>query len=329
MRIERIGPCTLILGDCLTALDLAPVIEPGTLAAVLCDPPYCSGSFTESGKRTAKNMGVKSERLGWFQGDNMTTIGLQWMLRALAVESSYLLREGGTASFFTDWRMIPSLAPAIESAGLRWQQLVVWDKGSAGLGAGFRAQHEVVLHFSRGTPRYFSASNGNVLKVKRPRSAERDHPTEKPVGLLIPMIETIAEPGATVLDWTAGSGSTAVACVQVGRACVAVEKDPVFFERMLERVAAAVGQGQLFGRVGSAPLQDGFTLEQEGDEGGRTGTDDLDEEYTLPPLPPAAPAPPWPVGRDRKLDELAERATRGDQAAYDELLALRKGAAES
>jgi hypothetical protein len=70
---------------------------------------------------------------------------------------------GCTASFFADWRMVPLLATAIEAAGLRFQAMPIWDKQAAGLGTGFRAQHECILHFSIETPRYHSKSYGNVL----------------------------------------------------------------------------------------------------------------------------------------------------------------------
>lgn len=62
----------VIHGD---ALDTMRGMEPGTVDAVLTDPPYCSGGFTETQKRSAKSMGVDC-KFGWFEGDQMTTTGL-------------------------------------------------------------------------------------------------------------------------------------------------------------------------------------------------------------------------------------------------------------
>lgn len=257
IRAETIGPVTLVLGDCLVGQELTDFTPPGTVAAVITDPPYCSGGFTEASRRTAKSMGVKSEALGWFEGDNMTTLGLQFLLRSIAIDSWTMLRKGGTLSLFMDWRMIPAVAPAIESARLRWQQLVVWDKKSAGLGNGFRAQHETLLHFAKGVPLYNSPKHGNVLSVGRPR--EREHPTEKPVELLAKIIETVCEPGALIVDWFGGAGSTAVAAIETGRRAVVFEVDPVFHARAIERCRAALGQGKLFAPAQRSE-QDGLEL---------------------------------------------------------------------
>ena len=65
------------------------------------------------------------------------------------------------------------------------------------------------------------------------------HPTQKPVDLLEYLIRTYTNPGMTVLDNTAGSGSTLVACVNTGRVGIGIEKDPKYYDVMKTRVRAA------------------------------------------------------------------------------------------
>lgn len=71
------------------------------------------------------------------------------------------------------------------------------------------------------------------------------HPTQKPVALLEYLIKTYTNPGETVLDNTAGSFSTGVACLQTGRNFIGIEKDPEFFaigkRRMEDADLAAQG----------------------------------------------------------------------------------------
>lgn len=65
---------------------------------------------------------------------------------------------------------------------------------------------------------------------------ERVHPTQKPVALMEYMIETYSLPGATVLDFTMGSGTTGVACQNTGRAFIGVEKDETYFQHASRRL---------------------------------------------------------------------------------------------
>lgn len=239
LRKEVIGNATLYLGDALGVLQSLPNVG---AQALIADPPYCSGGFTEAAKRSAKGQGLRSETLraiDWFGGDNMTAGGLQWLLRAVAVAfKGHAAGSFATVSFFADWRMVPMLATAIEAAGLRFQAMPVWDKQAVGLGTGFRAQHECILHFSIDTPRYYSASFGNVLRARR-MPAERDHPTEKPVSLMSALVEVQSEVGGVVLDPFMGSGSTGVAALQLGRSFVGIEHDPGHFDTACRRMEKA------------------------------------------------------------------------------------------
>lgn len=212
----------IIHGDCLQVM---AEMSDATVDAVITDPPYCSGAVSESSRAQAKGQGVDAGKFGWFVGDNMGTAGLAFLLRAMAFEAVRLLRSSGSLLVFCDWRMVPSLAPAIESAGLRYQNMIIWDKGSAGLGAGFRAQHEVVLHFTAGSPKYFDASAGNVLRCRRVTPNDREHQTQKPVELMETLIRTVCPPEGVVLDPFGGSGSTAVAAENLGRSAICIERD--------------------------------------------------------------------------------------------------------
>lgn len=66
------------------------------------------------------------------------------------------------------------------------------------------------------------------------------HPTQKPVALLEYLIKTYTNEGDTVLDFTAGSMSTAVACINTNRKCIMIEKDEHFYNVGKERVMKAL-----------------------------------------------------------------------------------------
>ena len=77
----------------------------------------------------------------------------------------------------------------------------------------------------------------NVLEYRKDYSGH--HPTQKPVALLEDLIETYTNPGDTVLDFTMGSGSTGVACVNTGRRFIGIELDAGYFEIAERRIAGA------------------------------------------------------------------------------------------
>ena len=77
-------------------------------------------------------------------------------------------------------------------------------------------------------------SKSNVLEYKKDNDGY--HPTQKPVALLEDLIKTYSNEGNTVLDFTAGSMSTVIACINTNRNCIAIEKDAHYFSVGCERV---------------------------------------------------------------------------------------------
>lgn len=239
----------VLLGDCLEHLRQ---LEDRSVDALIMDPPYCSGGISEAGKMRAPAQGIsaKSRRQqGWFVGDNMTTQGLVWLLRAVAFESERVLVRGGSLLVFLDWRMWSSLAPALESGGLRLQGMVVWDKGSAGLGTGFRPTHELVAVLTNGSGRFYSKCGSNVLRIPRVWGGHKEHPTQKPVELLRQLIKVATPAGGLVVDPFAGSGSTGVAALLEGRRFLGIEREPHYVEVARERLAEAVADARAGGRA--------------------------------------------------------------------------------
>lgn len=212
---------------------------------IATDPPYCSGSVSEASRTAAKGQGLRSDniqRFGWFVGDNMGTSGLVWLLRSVACEAVRILKPTGSLLMFCDWRMVSNLQPAIESAGLRFQNLVVWDKTHMGLGTGFRAQHELILHFTNGSPEYHNRSTSNVIQCRRADRHQREHQTQKPVELMERLIAVACPEQGSVFDPFMGSGTTGVAAVRLGRSFTGIEREPNYFTIAKRRISEATAE---------------------------------------------------------------------------------------
>lgn len=82
----------------------------------------------------------------------------------------------------------------------------------------------------------------DVVAFSNANHAKKIHPTEKPVDLLEYMIRTYTDEGETVLDLCMGSGSCGVACQQLGRNFIGIEKDTGYFEAAKKRIEEATKQ---------------------------------------------------------------------------------------
>ena len=67
----------------------------------------------------------------------------------------------------------------------------------------------------------------------------KDHPTQKPVAMMEYLIKTYTNEGETVLDFTMGSGSTGVACVNTNRKFIGIELDEHYFNVAEQRIKVA------------------------------------------------------------------------------------------
>jgi DNA modification methylase len=226
---------TIFCGDVFAVLREVAITG---LAAVVTDVPYASGTRHEAAKPASGAM-RRGERFGSrpIENDQMTTTGFVWMVRELCYAVRPLLIEGGSVLTFIDWRQWPNLVGAVETTNLRVNSMIVWDKESFGMGWGYRGQHELILHASKGVPRIVNRGVGNVLRYKR--DDEELHPSPKPVELMQRLLDAVCQKEETVLDPFMGAGATLVAAKQLGCRAVGIEIE----ERYCEIAAKRLSQG--------------------------------------------------------------------------------------
>ena len=103
--------------------------------------------------------------------------------------------------------------------------------------------------FNRRFNRRFNLPDGqkyksNVLQHRKDYSGL--HPTQKPVSLIRDLIKTYSDAGEIVMDFAMGSGTTGVACIELGRKFTGIELDEKYFDIACERISRAERQGDLF-----------------------------------------------------------------------------------
>jgi DNA modification methylase len=232
---------TIYHGDALAVMD---TLSTGSVDLILTDPPYSSGGSFEAQKNTKaqglRSATVQSDDFEWFAADNMTTGGLVWLLRAVLIRARRVLHPNRAALVFTDWRMVPHVAPALESSGLRYRNMLVWDKRSPGLGIGFKPAHEIILEYANGTTEYQALDGQNVLRIPRVHASDKDHNAQKPVPLLSELIRVCTPGGGLVVDPFMGSGSTLYAAKRSSRRAIGIEIEERYCEIAARRCSQEV-----------------------------------------------------------------------------------------
>ena len=104
-------------------------------------------------------------------------------------------------------------------------------------------QYSVSDNFSNGGSKvgYTSELNGkypkSIIKISNQNRNNKLHPTQKPVALIEYLIKTYTNEWETVLDFTMGSWTTAIACINTNRNYIGFELDKWYFDIANERIA--------------------------------------------------------------------------------------------
>lgn len=215
---------TLYHGDALAVLRELPS---ASVDAVITDPPYSSGGQYR-GDRTNDvhskyvQSGSGNQGLVEFSGDNRDQRGYAYWCALWLAECLRVTKPGGACVLFTDWRQLPTTTDALQSGGWVWRGIVPWHKPNGRMTQGRFANNCEYVVWGTAGPRDLDASAtlGGFFQTNSPR--ERDHITEKPLGVMRSLVQ-IAPTGGTILDPFAGSGTTGVAALIEGRHFIGVE----------------------------------------------------------------------------------------------------------
>lgn len=223
IREEIIGDARLLLGDCR---EILPTL--GGVDSIVTDPPF--GMDFRSNHRLVRHEAITND-----SDDALLT----WACSVPVRHSRYV---------FCRWDNLAALPKP--------RSFVTWVKNNWSMGD---LDHEHARQtegacFWPGPEHYWPKGRPTDV-VHAARTGNEHHPTEKPVSLMLQVVEWTA---GTVVDPFCGSGSTGVACARLGRPFVGIEIDPRHFATAVKRVTEAYRQGQLFQERPPKPVQIGL-----------------------------------------------------------------------
>jgi DNA modification methylase len=226
-----LGRHRLLCGDSTKAEDVARLMAGEKATCLWTDPPY-----------GVEYVGKTKDAL---RLQNDTAAGLRGLLDSSFANAAKSCVDG--AAFYVarpPGALSVTFGNAILDAGWRIHQELQWVKDSMVLGhSDYHIKHEtIVFGYMPGGGRrgrggdgwYGDNSQTSVFEVDRPK-ASPDHPTGKPVDLIMQHLANSSRPDDLVIDLFGGSGSTLIACEQTNRRCAMMEIDPTYCDVIVLR----------------------------------------------------------------------------------------------
>ena len=233
IRTEHLSDSvTLYLGDCRDVLPTLPRAQAG-----VTDPPYGIGLE----KKTSDFRGSRH----FDEGESLRASKLyqddEAHVRALIRQTMpVFLGKVDRALVFSGPAMLWEY-PEPASIGS-----VFTPNGAGRTAWGFQCTHPVLFYGKDPFLQDGMGGRPNSHRDEQPNSEKIDHPCPKPVAWMRWAITRASRAGETILDPFAGSGTTGVACVQLGRKFVGIELVPEYFDIACRRITDALARPDLF-----------------------------------------------------------------------------------
>ena len=228
MRVEQIGDATLYLGDCLEILPTLPKVD-----AVITDPPY--GVGIKYGEHYNDS---RADYWDWLR-DAVSQIRSRCNTLVFTHRVT-ALRELSGWDWIGVWNKPGAFGSRLGNSAVlpHWEPIFLYGIHGAGPRSDYIAD---VLTWN---PEPAKAGIVGIGREKWSGEGFTAHPCPKPVGLVERMVKAFS--GGTTCDPFMGSGTTGVACANLGRKFIGIEIEPKYFDIACERIDNAYRQQRMF-----------------------------------------------------------------------------------
>lgn len=252
--IFQLGHHRIVCGDSTDPEVVKALLGEIKLDAIMSDPPFNLNYSYQKGLGKKKKYACEEVE------DNRTEEEYRVFLEQTLQNGLDHCKKDAHIFYFCDQKYIGLLQDLYKRNGIKNQRVALWIKNNANPTpqVAFNKQYEPCVYGTIGKP-YLSERVSNFTEILNPEietgnrtiddildlldiwlvrrlpTSEYRHPTEKPVTLHEKPLRRCTKPGDTVLDLFGGSGSTLIACEQMGRRAFLVEKDPAFCDVIINR----------------------------------------------------------------------------------------------
>lgn len=214
----QLGEHRLLCSDSTDTKAIEKLMAGHKANMVFTDPPY--------GYNYQSNMRTQTKRFDVLENDD----------KILDFFPTLIGRVEGFVMVCTTWKVLDKWLPLFGKY-YKLSNMIIWDKGGGGIGDlkhTFSTDYEVILCASNGAE-IRGKRIGSVWSIGKDSANDYTHPTQKPAALPAMAIRYTTATGAIVLDVFGGSGSTLIACEQLGRKCYMCEIDPHYCDVIIAR----------------------------------------------------------------------------------------------
>ena len=229
--IYRLGNHYLMCGDSTNQSDVDKLMNNNLADLIVTDPPY---NVNYEGTNGLKIINDNMEDSKFYNFLKMSFDNLY----------SYTKDGGAIYIFHADTEGL-NFRTAFKAVGFKLAQCLVWVKNTLVMGRqDYHWRHEPILYGRKeGCAHYFidDRSQSTVLEYDKPTKSE-EHPTMKPIDLIIRLIKNSSKENNLILDLFGGSGSTLISAEQTKRICYTMELDPKYCDVIIKRWETLTGK---------------------------------------------------------------------------------------
>ena len=229
----------------MDALEGLKKIPDNSVDLILTDPPYNTGMSQKSQIGRKMGQSAKKPWLFGFFNDNYSEEDYNTLIRNFSSEFFRVLKNNHAGYIFINWKKLGLGIKGLENAGFFVKNCIVWDKIVHGLNyQNYAYTYELIIFFIKGSffpnnksvKNYYYKDVWNIQRKIDNSQKEGHHETEKLIKVVkIPILHGTNK-GDIVLDVFMGSGTTAVACKQLGRNFIGFEINPKYVEIVNKRL---------------------------------------------------------------------------------------------